>query len=69
MLVAEQNAAVALDHVDFGYVIENGRVARSGTAADLKAQSDVQSLYLGGDVTDAPPRRDRQRRSQFSVVP
>jgi len=48
VLVAEQNAAVALDHVDFGYVIESGRVVHFGTAEDLKAQSDVKALYLGG---------------------
>jgi hypothetical protein len=65
VLVAEQSAAVALDHVAFGYVIENGRVARFGTADDLKAQSDVKALYLGGDETNAPAGRDRPRRPPF----
>jgi branched-chain amino acid transport system ATP-binding protein len=69
VLVAEQNAAVALDHVDFGYVIENGRVAHFGTAAALKAQSDVQALYLGGDSTGAPAGRERPRRPQFALSP
>jgi branched-chain amino acid transport system ATP-binding protein len=69
VLVAEQNAAVALDHVDFGYVIENGRVAHFGTAQALKAQSDVQALYLGGDSTGAPAGRERPRRPQFALSP
>ncbi len=46
-LVAEQNARVALRHADRGYVIVNGRVATSGTAAELRARSDVQRMYLG----------------------
>ena len=69
VLVAEQNAAVALEHVDFGYVIENGRVARSGTAVELKAQTDVQALYLGGDSNGAPAGRERPRRAQFALRP
>ena len=69
VLVAEQNAAVALDHVDFGYVIENGRVARFGTAAELKAQSDVQALYLGGASSGAPAGRERPRRARFALSP
>ena len=69
VLVAEQNAAVALDHVDFGYVIENGRVAHFGTAQELKAQSDVKALYLGGESTGAPAGRDRPRRPQFALSP
>ena len=67
VLVAEQNAAVALDHVDFGYVIENGRVARFGTAVELKAQTDVKTLYLGGESTGAPAGRERPRKPQFAL--
>jgi len=67
VLVAEQNAAVALHHVDFGYVVENGRVVGSGTADDLKAQTDVRTLYLGGTATGAPAGRDRPRRPQFAL--
>ena len=46
-LVAEQNARVALRHADHGYVLENGRVVASGTAAELSARADVQEFYLG----------------------
>jgi branched-chain amino acid transport system ATP-binding protein len=46
-LLAEQNARVALRHANQGYVLENGRVVASGTAAELEARVDVQAFYLG----------------------
>jgi branched-chain amino acid transport system ATP-binding protein len=48
ILVVEQNARAALGIADRGYVIENGRVALSGSAADLLASAAVQDAYLGG---------------------
>ncbi len=47
MLLVEQFAAAALDVADFGYVLENGRLAASGTAAALKTDPAVQAAYLG----------------------
>lgn len=46
-LVAEQNARMALRHADHGYVLENGKVVASGTAAELSGRADVQEVYLG----------------------
>jgi branched-chain amino acid transport system ATP-binding protein len=66
-LIAEQNAAVALEYVDHGYIIENGRVASSGSAAELRGRDDVQSLYLGGDSNGAEARRMRPRRPEFAL--
>ncbi|KAB2340204.1 ABC transporter ATP-binding protein [Actinomadura rudentiformis] len=48
VLVVEQNAAMALAVADDGYVLEQGRVVLSGTAAELRATDEVQQLYLGG---------------------
>jgi branched-chain amino acid transport system ATP-binding protein len=48
ILVVEQNARAALGIADRGYVLENGRVALSGPAADLLASAAVQDAYLGG---------------------
>jgi branched-chain amino acid transport system ATP-binding protein len=56
-LVAEQNARMALRHADHGYVLENGRVVASGTAAELSGRADVQEFYLG--VGTANRRRGR----------
>jgi branched-chain amino acid transport system ATP-binding protein len=46
-LLAEQNATLALRYSDFGYVLENGRVAISGNAKELAARDDVRESYLG----------------------
>jgi branched-chain amino acid transport system ATP-binding protein len=47
-LLAEQNVHMALRYADYGYVLETGRVALSGTAGELLARSDVQDVYFGG---------------------
>ena len=47
ILVAEQNAAVALTAAQRGYVLETGRVAVSGSAGELKSNDAVRTAYLG----------------------
>lgn len=47
MLLVEQNAKIALDFADYGYILENGKVALEGTADDLKSNPAVQEAYLG----------------------
>lgn len=47
MLLVEQNAKVALDVADFGYVMEIGRIVMDGDADRLAASKDVQEFYLG----------------------
>ncbi|NEU96343.1 ATP-binding cassette domain-containing protein [Bradyrhizobium uaiense] len=46
-LLAEQNAHLVLQFADHGYVLENGRVAASGSAAELAGRDDVAEFYLG----------------------
>jgi branched-chain amino acid transport system ATP-binding protein len=46
-LLAEQNANIVLHYADYGFVLENGRVAASGPAASLSASSNFLDLYLG----------------------
>ena len=48
MLLVEQFAAAALDVADYGYVMENGRIAVEGPAAQLKDDPKVRAAYLGG---------------------
>ena len=48
VLLVEQNANMALSIADRAYVLETGRVALSGTAAELAASEAVQKAYLGG---------------------
>jgi branched-chain amino acid transport system ATP-binding protein len=47
ILLAEQNAKVALELADRAYLLENGRVALSGPGAELLASPDVRRAYLG----------------------
>ena len=47
MLLVEQNAALALDLADHGYVIENGRIVLEGSAGTLAQNSDIKEFYLG----------------------
>ena len=50
-LLAEQNAHLVLRCAHYGVVLENGRVAASGPAAELAARDDVSDFYLGGAST------------------
>jgi branched-chain amino acid transport system ATP-binding protein len=47
LLVVEQNANLALDIGDRGYVLESGRIATSGSAEQLKTDEAVRKAYLG----------------------
>jgi branched-chain amino acid transport system ATP-binding protein len=47
VLVVEQNAAVALTAARRAYVLETGRVAVEGEAAELKSNEAVRTAYLG----------------------
>jgi branched-chain amino acid transport system ATP-binding protein len=47
VLVVEQNAHLALQAAEAGYVLEAGRVVLSGTSAELKADDAVRRSYLG----------------------
>ena len=47
ILLVEQNAAVALEVADYGYIIENGRIVLDGDPQRLLAHEDIQEFYLG----------------------
>jgi branched-chain amino acid transport system ATP-binding protein len=47
ILLAEQNAAMALRVVQYGYVMENGRIVLDGDAKTLRENEDVKEFYLG----------------------
>jgi branched-chain amino acid transport system ATP-binding protein len=49
VLLVEQNALMALDAADRGYVMETGSITLEGPAAELKANPRVQKAYLGID--------------------
>ena len=47
VLLVEQDVMLALEIADRGYVLENGRIAMSGPAADLRQDPAVRKAYLG----------------------
>jgi branched-chain amino acid transport system ATP-binding protein len=47
ILLVEQNARQALQVADRGYVLETGRIVLNGPTADLRANPEVESFYLG----------------------
>src|SRR5438132_856244 len=47
VLLVEQDVVLALDIADRGYVLENGRIAMHGRAADLRRDPAVRKAYLG----------------------
>jgi branched-chain amino acid transport system ATP-binding protein len=48
IFLVEQNASMALEIADRGYVLQTGEVVLSDTAENLLASEEVQEAYLGG---------------------
>ena len=47
ILLVEQNALMALDVAQRGYVLETGRIVLQGQSSELKANEQVRKTYLG----------------------
>jgi branched-chain amino acid transport system ATP-binding protein len=47
LLLAEQSIPLALGIADYAYVLQTGRIALDGPAADLERNEQVQEIYLG----------------------
>jgi branched-chain amino acid transport system ATP-binding protein len=67
VLLVEQNAAMALDVADHGYVLETGRIAMQGPAAELRENAEIKEFYLGLNEVGArrsyrDARQHRRRR-------
>ncbi len=59
ILLVEQNARLALNIADHGYVMENGRIVLDDTVEKLKENEDVKEFYLGlSDVGKKKSYRD-----------
>jgi branched-chain amino acid transport system ATP-binding protein len=53
ILLAEQNAAMALDVANRAYVLSSGAISAKGTPAELKASPIVEQLYFGSHLEEA----------------
>lgn len=47
ILMAEQNARLALQVADYAYLLEHGEIVREGPARDMEHDSEVRAAYLG----------------------
>ncbi len=58
ILLVEQNANMALNASDYGYVLENGRIVMEDTCERLREKEDIKEFYLG--MQDAGVRGERR---------
>ena len=58
ILLVEQNANMALNAADDGYVLENGRIVMEDSCAALREKEDIKEFYLG--MKDAGVRGERR---------
>jgi len=58
ILLVEQNANMALNVADFGYVLENGRIVMEDSCDKLREKDDIKEFYLG--MKDAGVRGERR---------
>ena len=65
MVLVEQNARVALDLADAGYVMEVGRMVMNDTADNLAASEDIQNFYLGVQEDNQRGERRWKRRKTW----
>ncbi len=65
MVLVEQNARVALDLADAGYVMEVGRMVMNDTADNLAASEDIQNFYLGVQEDSQRGERRWKRRKTW----
>ena len=65
ILLSEQNARMSLRIADRGVVIENGRVALAGAAAELLRSGEVAARYLGLEGGAAGAGLDPARASRL----
>ena len=64
VLLVEQNAKVALEISDYGYVMEIGRIVMEDTCERLASATDIQEFYLGmKDQGVRGRRRWKQRKT------
>ncbi|MBT6177079.1 MAG: ABC transporter ATP-binding protein [Deltaproteobacteria bacterium] len=61
ILLVEQNAALALELSDYGYVLENGKIVTDGPAAQLAADEDIREFYMGMGTESAVNYRNIKR--------
>ena len=65
MMLVEQNAKVALELADVGYVMEVGRIVMDDTAERLMESEDIKAFYLGHQEEGARGERRWKRNKTW----
>ena len=65
MLLVEQNANMALNAADFGYVLENGRIVMQDACAVLREKDDIKEFYLGMKETGVRGERRWKKKKTW----
>jgi branched-chain amino acid transport system ATP-binding protein len=65
ILLVEQNAHMALEVAEFGYVLEVGRIVMEDTCANLAKKEDIQEFYLGVQAAGVRGQRRWKRKKQW----
>ena len=65
ILLVEQNANMALNASDYGYVLENGRIVMEDTCARLREKEDIKEFYLGMKETGVRGERRWKKKKTW----
>ena len=65
ILLVEQNANMALQVADYGYVLEVGRIVMEDTCQRLLEKEDVQEFYLGMKAQGVRGQRRWKKKKQW----
>jgi branched-chain amino acid transport system ATP-binding protein len=65
ILLVEQNAHMALEIGDLGYVLEVGRIVMEDSCANLAQKEDIQEFYLGVQQAGVRGQRRWKRKKQW----
>jgi branched-chain amino acid transport system ATP-binding protein len=65
ILLVEQNANMALELADYGYVLEVGRIVMEDTCQALLQKEDVQEFYLGMKAQGVRGQRRWKKKKQW----
>ena len=65
ILLVEQNAKMALETADYGYVLEVGRVVMDDTCQRLMQSKDIQEFYLGAKDDSARGERRWKKKKTW----
>ena len=65
ILLVEQNANMALNASDYGYVLENGRIVMEDSCDRLREKEDIKEFYLGMKETGVRGERRWKKKKTW----